>query len=142
MALSDHVRNDARNSMPWRYGVAELAPSDRPRFRSGNDNQRRADEEGPADELDCLRGVLAPDLLRVARLRARELGTGADQVLIRQGVIDEDAYLQRLAFHTGLALEPFSGVERGDLPLPDPGIAQAAELGLLPVLRNGGVDFT
>jgi cellulose synthase/poly-beta-1,6-N-acetylglucosamine synthase-like glycosyltransferase len=142
MALSDHVGNETGNAASSRTGAAGFARADRPPFRSSNDNQRQIDDEGPADELNCLRHVLAPGLLRAAELRARELGTGADQVLIRQGVIDEEAYLQRLAFHTGLALETFSGVERGDLPLPDPGIAQAAELGLLPVLRNGGVDFT
>src|SRR4051794_21196055 len=110
MALSDHVRNDASAFTSWRHGPAGFAQSGRPRFRSGNDNQRRTDEEGPADELDCLRHVLAPDLLRAAELRARELGVGADQVLIRQGVIDEDAYLHRLSAHTGIPIETFAGV--------------------------------
>ncbi|HEV7602336.1 MAG TPA: hypothetical protein VGO49_19030, partial [Bradyrhizobium sp.] len=112
MALWDHVRN-------------EFARTDRPAFlrggcgppRSSNDNQRGVFDEGPADELDCLRRVLPPELLRAAAARARELGIGADQVLIQQGVIDEEAYLQRLAFHIGIAIENFSKINRGDRPL-------------------------
>src|SRR4051794_37321194 len=103
MALWDHVRN-------------EFARVDQPAFlrggfgppRSVNDNQRCVLDEGPADELDCLRGVLAPELLRTAEARARQLGIGADQVLIWQGVIDQEAYLRRLAFHTGVTIENFS----------------------------------
>jgi glycosyltransferase XagB len=142
MALSDHVRSDARTFTSWQYGAAGFAQSGRPRLRSGNDNQRRADDDGPADELDCLRHVLAPDLLRAAELRAGELGVGADQVLIRQGVIDEDAYLHRLSWHTGIGIETFAGIDRHDLPLSDARIAKAAELSLLPVQRDGRVDLT
>src|ERR1700712_2670503 len=126
MALWDHVRN-------------EFAHGDRPAFlrggfgppRSVNDNQRCVLDEGPADELDCLRRVLAPELLRAAEARARELGVGADRVLIHWGGIDEEAYLQRLAFHTGVAIENFSAVGRRDSSLRDRQILQAAEFGLI-----------
>ena len=139
MALWDHVRNGER-TLPGRAGTQhDFAWSDGPAFlrgsfgppRSSNDNQRGVFDEGPADELDCLRRVLAPELLRAAEARARELGIGADQVLIHQGVIDEDAYLQRLAFHTGIAIENFSEIGRGDSLLRDREILQAAELGLI-----------
>jgi cellulose synthase/poly-beta-1,6-N-acetylglucosamine synthase-like glycosyltransferase len=132
MALWDHVRN-------------EFARIDRPAFlrggfgppRSSNDNQRCVLDEGPADELDCLRRVLAPGLLRAAEARARELGIGADRVLILWGVIDEEAYLRRLAFHTGIAIENFSKIGRGDSLLRDHQILQAAELGLIRLRRDG-----
>src|SRR5882757_7865895 len=121
MALWDHVRN-------------EFVRSDRPPFlrggfgppRSSNDNQRCVLDEGPADELDCLRRVLAPELLGAAETRARELGIGADRVLILWGVIDEEAYLRRLAFHTGIAIENFSEIDRGDSLLRDRHTLQAA----------------
>ena len=90
MALSDHVRNRTKDFGPQRRARG-FAQADRPPFRFSNDNHPCLDEDGPAEELDCLRGVLPSQVLRAAELRARELGIGADQVLIRQGVIDEDA---------------------------------------------------
>jgi cellulose synthase/poly-beta-1,6-N-acetylglucosamine synthase-like glycosyltransferase len=104
--------------------------------RSGNDNQPHIVDEGPADELDCLRRLLAPELLRAAAARARELGIGADQVLILWGVIGEAAYLQRLAFYTGIAIENFSKINRADVPLCDRQLLQAAGLGLIALGRE------
>jgi cellulose synthase/poly-beta-1,6-N-acetylglucosamine synthase-like glycosyltransferase len=137
MALSDHVRN-------------EFVRVDRPAFprggfgppRSVNDNQRCVLDEGPADELDCLRRVLAPELLRAAEARARELGIGADRVLIVWGVIDEEAYLKRLAFHIGIAIENLSETGRGGSLLHDHQILQAAELGLIRLRRHGRLIWT
>src|SRR6195952_710178 len=144
MALSDHARNDGPRPARLHGDAARFAWSDEPAFlrgnpgppRSSNDNQRCVLDEGPADELDCLRRVLAPELLRAAEARARELGIGVDQVLIRQGVIDEEAYLQRLAFHTGVAIENFSEVDRGDSLLRDRHILQAAGFGLIRLRRD------
>jgi cellulose synthase/poly-beta-1,6-N-acetylglucosamine synthase-like glycosyltransferase len=148
MALWDHARNDGPARL--RRDAASFAWSDGPAFlrsslgspRSSNDNQRYVLDEGPADELDCLRRVLAPELLRAAEARARELGIGADQVLIRCGVIDEEAYLRRLAFHTGVAIENFSAVGRGDFSLRDRQILQAAGFGLIRLWRDGGPTWT
>jgi cellulose synthase/poly-beta-1,6-N-acetylglucosamine synthase-like glycosyltransferase len=142
MALSDHVGRRAKGPMPLRHGAGGFAQAGRSPFWFSNDNRRQADDDGPADELDCLRGVLAPQVLRAAERRARELGTGADQVLIRQGVIDEEAWLRRLSYWTGLGIETFAGVDRDDLPLSDSRIARAAEFSILPVRRNGRVDLT
>ena len=128
--------------MPFRHGAGGFAQAARLPFWFSNDNQRQVDHDGPADELDCLRGVLAPQVLQAAERRARELGTGADQVLIRQGVIDEEAWLRRLSYWTGLGIETFAGVDRDDLPLSDSRIATAAGLSILPIRRNGRVDLT
>jgi glycosyltransferase XagB len=135
---------------PWDHVRNEFARKDRPAFlrdgfgppRSVNDNQRCVRDEGPADELDCLRRVLAPELLRAAEARARELGIGADQVLILWGVVDEEAYLQRLAFHTGVAIENFSEIGRGKSLLRDRHILQAAEFGLIRLRRHGHPTWT
>jgi cellulose synthase/poly-beta-1,6-N-acetylglucosamine synthase-like glycosyltransferase len=150
MAPSDHVRNGERNPARPRRDAAHFAWSDGPAFlrgnfgppRSNNDNQRCVLDEGAADELDCLRRVLAPDLLRAAEARARELGIGADQVLILWGVIDQEAYLQRLAFHTGVAIENFSETSRGDSLLRDQQILRAAEYGLIQLQREGRLIWT
>ena len=144
MALWDHVRNSEPNPAWSRRDGDNFAWSDGPAFlrgsfgppRSSNDNQRCVVDEGPANELDCLRRVLAPELLRAAEMRARELGIGADQVLIQQGVIDEEAYLQRLAFYTGIAFENFSEIDRGYSPSRDRHILQAAEFSLVRLRRE------
>ncbi|HEV7878118.1 glycosyltransferase [Bradyrhizobium sp.] len=130
--------------------MADFAWSDGPTFlrgsfgppRSSNDNQRCVVDEGPADELNCLRRVLAPELLRAAEARARELGIGADRVLILWGVIGEEAYLQRLAFHTGISIENFSEIGHGDSLLRDREILQAADLCLIRLWRNGRLTWT
>lgn len=151
MALWDHVRNGDGDPARWRRDdAAHFAWSDGPAFlrenfgapRSSNDNQRCVLDEGPAHELDCLRRVLAPELLRAAETRARRLGIGADRVLILGGVIDEQAYLQRLAFHTGIAIENFSKIGQGDLPLRPRDILQGAELGLIRFWRDGRPIWT
>jgi cellulose synthase/poly-beta-1,6-N-acetylglucosamine synthase-like glycosyltransferase len=137
MALWDHVRNEfARGDRPALLRGGFGPP------RSVNDNQRCVLDEGPANELDCLRRVLAPELLRAAEARARELGIGADQVLIRQGVIDEEAYLRRLAFHTGIAIENFSETSRGEPLLRDRHILEAAGFGLIRLRRDGRPTWT
>ncbi len=149
MALRDHVRN-SRTSAARSEDAVRAAWPGRPAFlrnsfgwpRSGNDNRRGVADDGPADELNCLRRVLPPQLLRDAEARARELGTGADQILIQRGVIDEQAYLRRLAFHTGVAIETFAGIDRSDSPLRDDQIALAAQHGLLPLRQDGRLIWT
>jgi cellulose synthase/poly-beta-1,6-N-acetylglucosamine synthase-like glycosyltransferase len=150
MALWDRVRNGETKFARPRRNAAGFARADGPAFlrgafgalRSSNDNRRCVVDEGPTDELDCLRRVLPPELLRAAAARARELGTGADQVLILWGVIDEDAYLRRLAFLTGFATENFAEIDRRDSPLLDHQIADAATLGLMPLRQDGRLVWT
>jgi hypothetical protein len=76
-------------------------------------------------------------LLNAAEARGREVGSGADQALIRSGIIDEDAYLRALSLHTGLAIERFARVSRADCLLSDCHLPRAAEHGLLPLHRHG-----
>lgn len=91
----------------------------------------------PGPELDCLRGVLAPSLLNAAARRAGELGIGADQVLIRWGIIDEARYLNHLAAHLDIAQEDFRARDCADTPLHDDQLRFAAASGLLPLWQNG-----
>jgi cellulose synthase/poly-beta-1,6-N-acetylglucosamine synthase-like glycosyltransferase len=109
---------------------------------SSNDNQSSEREIGRADELDCLRRVLAPSLLRAAERRGNELGIGGDQVLIRTGIIGEEAYLDRLALHLDLTNETFSTVDRDTSPLLDRQIPDAARFGLIPIRQDGRLIWT
>ena len=106
-------------------------------LQSSNDNWPYDPEPGPASELDCLRPVFAQALLRAAATRSQDVETGADQVLIRSGVIGEDAYLQALSAHTDLALETFDTVSRAECSLSDRHLLRAAEHGLLPLRCDG-----
>lgn len=92
-------------------------------------------------ELDCLRGVLAPEALQAAARRSAAIGVGADQVLIQCGAIDEDAYLHHLAAHCGIRIETFSALRREDCPLSDAQLHYAGRYGLVPVLREGRHDY-
>ncbi|MDB5617543.1 MAG: glycosyl transferase, family 2 [Tardiphaga sp.] len=143
MAQPDHVaeagirqgRPRAAEPAPSRQLPAFLAAT--PHAFSSNDNHSHFLDHGPADELDCLRRTLAPELLKAAETRARELGIGADQVLIRQGVIDEASYLQHLSHHTGIALDDLSFLDRQHVPLRDDQIPYAAITGIIPMRDNG-----
>lgn len=146
MAVAGRTDGNDRAGQPRRSGgIAASARSLRApaagapgHFRS-QDGARAAShgEPGPAAELDCLRGVLAPALLKAAEARSIEVGVGADQVLIRWGVIDEDAYLQRFAHHAGLALETFDHIARDDCLLTDDQLQFGARYGLLPIQQDG-----
>lgn len=157
MARPDHVE-DARTKIAHERRdrlPAFLAASALP--HSSNDNQSRAVDpgavdpgafdqgafdQGPADELNCLRGVLPPQLLRAAELRGRELGLGAEQVLIQWGAIDGAAYVQRLADFLGTRIEDFSDAGRSDCPVRDQDVAAAARAGIVPLRRNGQLIWT
>ena len=97
--------------------------------------RQRASER--ALELDCLRGVLAPALLAAAERRSRQAGIGADQVLIRWGMIDEAAYLARLSSYLGIPYAPHLAIARDDSPLSDSQLPYAAQHGLIHFRSNG-----
>jgi glycosyltransferase XagB len=145
MALSDHVADREWGKAPPRPSAESPCVGDVPSFllarprsvRPGNDNERLRFDQEPAHELECLRHVLAPDLLRRADDRARALGVGADRILIQQGTIDEIAYLGHLSDHTGIAIDDLSDAGRDDLLLGDDQIAHAAACGIAPLRRNG-----
>jgi cellulose synthase/poly-beta-1,6-N-acetylglucosamine synthase-like glycosyltransferase len=101
----------------------------------------RSSEPGPAAELNCLRQIFAPQILASAERRGRETNTGADRVLIARGLIDEADYLRHFAAYSGLGLETFADVGRGDCPLPDDTIHFAARHGYLPIVAQGQLVY-
>ena len=107
---------------------------DDPRPRESGAHRRTG-----VDELDCLRSILAPGLLHAARRSADHIGTGADQILIRHGVINEDAYLARLSHDTGFPVDTLTGFARADSPMSDADLLNAATTGMLAFRREDGV---
>ncbi|MBI4274603.1 MAG: hypothetical protein HY659_07885, partial [Rhizobiales bacterium] len=88
-------------------------------------------------ELDCLRDRLPPGVLAAAELRAGEIGTGADRVLICNGVISEQAYINALAAQLGLTLNNLEGLPRSAYPYDDERLITAAAAGLLELELEG-----
>ncbi|WP_445490854.1 glycosyltransferase [Rhodopseudomonas sp. RCAM05734] len=146
MARLDRV-GDRRSGAMWPHAASaqQACVGELPSFLAaragavpaGNDNLRHLCDRGPAYELDCLRHVLAPDLLQRAERRAGHLGIGADQVLIQWGMIDDTAYLRHLSQHTGIAIDELLDVDRSDLLLRDGQIAAAAASGMVQLRRDG-----
>ncbi|WP_458758324.1 hypothetical protein ACSVBT_19305 [Afipia sp. TerB] len=118
-----------------RYLASAVGRFRLPRSQTGHRGSAAAIAHAP--ELDCLRGVLAPRVLREAEQRSQATGVGADQVLIQHGVIAEQAYLERLSRHTGIAREDFAAIVRDDCPLSDDQLAYAAQHDMLPARIRG-----
>lgn len=153
MAVGDHVQGPAGAPVFAKRGVRgdRVPPRPLPHFLAemyglpssdvdppaSSSNDPQPYDEGPASELDCLRQVLAAPLLIAAEARSREVGIGADRVLIQWGVIDEAAYLQWLSRHTGIPLAERQELADADIRLHEPHLPHAAEHGLLPLRRDG-----
>ncbi|MBN8979842.1 MAG: glycosyltransferase [Rhizobiales bacterium] len=109
--------------------------------RPNNNDPARHREPSPAVELDCLKNVFAPDVLRAAERRGLDIGIGADQVLIRWGAISEEQYLRFFARHTGLNFETLAELDRSDCLLHDDELPNAACHGILPIEYRGKRNF-
>lgn len=90
-------------------------------------------EPGPCPEIECLRGSLAPAVLRDAEDRAAVVGVGADRVLIASRTLDEESYLRALGKRLGVAFEPLDGIARALCPIGDERLIESAAAGLLPL---------
>lgn len=90
-------------------------------------------------EIECIRHRIPPGLLAAAELRAAEIDTGADQVLIAGGQIGERAYAGELARSLGLAFETLNDIARSQVPLDDAQLMQAAAARALPLLIDGNL---
>lgn len=88
-------------------------------------------------EIDCIRHRLPAGVLALAELRAAEIGVGADRVLVAQGLIEEETYLNALAHWLGIAFEPLDQRPREACPLADDNLIDAVNVGLLPLAVEG-----
>jgi hypothetical protein len=94
---------------------------------------RDAGRAGTCPEIDCVRALLARDVIEAAEDRAAVLGVGADRVLIAAGALSEEAYLRALGDALGVAFEPLDDMPRTLCPLNDDRLIESAAAGMLPL---------
>src|SRR5450756_1767162 len=92
-----------------------------------------AGRAGGCPEIDCVRSLLAADVIDDAEHRAAALGVGADRVLIAAGRLSEETYLRALGDALGVEFEPLDGIPRGQCPLNDERLIESAAAGMLPL---------
>ena len=64
-----------------------------------------AGHAGDCPEIDCVRSLIAADVIEAAECRAAALGVGADRVLIAAGELSEETYLRALGDALGVTFE-------------------------------------
>lgn len=94
-------------------------------------SRRTRGKLAPCPELDCVRHLLTPGLLAAAELRAAEIGTGADQVLISQNAISDDQYVKALAISLGTGYDSLSRLPRDACYASDLDLIEAGRSGIL-----------
>jgi hypothetical protein len=91
----------------------------------------------PCPETDCVRSLLAADVIESAEHRATALGVSADRVLIVGGEVSEETYLRAYAAALGAVFEPLHGIPREFCPLNDQRLIESAAAGMLPLSIDG-----
>jgi hypothetical protein len=113
------------------FGVAAGSPWIDPRTEEFADNGPGNARRCP--EIDCVRPLLAADVLAAAEQRAATLGVGADRVLIASGALSEETYLRALGQTLGVAFEPLDGVARAQCPVGDERLIESGAAGMIPL---------
>ena len=98
-------------------------------------------DAGRCPELDCVRELLAADVIEAAEARSKALGIGADRVLIAAGKLNEETYLRALANSLGVAFETLEAVPRAYCPLSDERLIESAAAGMLPLSIDGELSL-
>jgi cellulose synthase/poly-beta-1,6-N-acetylglucosamine synthase-like glycosyltransferase len=96
---------------------------------------------GACPEIDCIRHLLPQPIIAAAEQRARQIGLGAERVLICADAITEDGYLAALARSLGTKYQPLDRTPRSDCPLNDDELIQAAAAGLMPLYCDGHLTW-
>jgi glycosyltransferase XagB len=92
-----------------------------------------AGHAGGCPEIDCVRSLIAADVIEAAERRAAALDVGADRVLIAAGELSEEAYLRAFGDALGVPFEPLGGTPRTSCPLNDDRLIESAAAGMLPL---------
>ena len=117
--------------------VLSYAP--RPGSRPDSDSARIRARLAPCPEIDCVRHLVPPAQIAAAELRAAEIRTGADRVLVTEGVISDRDYVRALALHCGLAVETLRRTPRSACPVNDADLISGLASGIIPIRVNAGV---
>jgi glycosyltransferase XagB len=92
-------------------------------------------------EIDCIRHLLPQPIIAAAEQRARQIGLGAERVLICADAITEDGYLAALASSLGTIFHSLDETPRSACPLSDNELIQAASAGLMPLYCDGRLTW-
>lgn len=121
-------------------GLEDAARSRRDAFepawrgtRPGLDAIRIRHRLAPCPEIDCVRHLIHPAHIAAAELRAAEIRTGADRVLITEGILTEHDYSRAFALHHGVALETLANMPRKACPLNDDDLLANLACGMIPL---------
>ncbi len=87
----------------------------------------------PCPEIDCVRHLLPPAEIAAAELRAAETRTGADRVLVTDGVLADRDYVQALAGYYGLLVETLRTTPRSACPVSDSDLIAGLASGIIPI---------
>ena len=74
-------------------------------------------------------------------MRAAEIGTGADRVLIADGLLSDHDYARAFARHHGLKLETLAQVPRAACPLSDETMLTGLSCGIIPFTADGRLQL-
>jgi cellulose synthase/poly-beta-1,6-N-acetylglucosamine synthase-like glycosyltransferase len=111
----------------------------RPGSRPDSDNARIRARLVPCPEIDCVRHLLPPARIAAAELRAAETCTGADRVLVTEGVLTDRDYVRALALHHGLIVETLHDTSRSACPVNDDDLISGLASGIVPIRAGGGL---
>lgn len=125
-----HAEPAGRHARDMSYGP-------RPGSRPDSDSARIRARLAPCPEIDCVRHLVPPARLAAAELRAAETRTGADRVLVTEGVLTEREYVRALARHYGLVIETLRRTPRSACPVNDDELISGLASGIVP-MRAGG----
>ncbi len=118
-----------RNAWPQTWSAKADALSFAPLWQTSSDRTRHKLASCP--EIDCVRHLMPPGVIAAAELRAIEIGTGADRVLVAEGAISDEQYVRALAFSLGTSYDDLRHVPRAACPAADLEMIEAARTGIL-----------
>jgi glycosyltransferase XagB len=125
-----HAEPAGRHARDMSYGP-------RPGSRPDSDHAWIRSRLAPCPEIDCVRHLVPPARLAAAELRAAEAGTGADRVLVTEGVLTDRDYVRALARHCGVAVETLHATRRAACPVPDDDLLSGLASGIIPIRMRG-----
>lgn len=82
-------------------------------------------------EIYCVRHLIGPGDIAAAELRAIEIGTSADRVLVAQGAISDERYARELAFSLGTGYDGLLNIPRNACLASDVELIESVKTGVL-----------
>ena len=131
------MRGPVFHAEPAGRHVPDMSYGPRPGSRPDSDSARIRARLAACPEIDCVRHLLPPARIAAAELRAAETRTGADRVLVNEGVLTDRDYVRALARHHGLALQSLRDTPRAACPVNDDDLLSGLACGIIPIRSRG-----